>query len=69
MLNVNKGTYGWDIDVGDWVRFYQNNRMVIGEVQYVLTSYGSFSPDIQTDIGAVCREGILEVRKGNRNAS
>lgn len=41
-----------EIVVGDWVRFYQNGRLVIGQVQYV--TEGKFSGEhvYCTDIGS-----------------
>ena len=51
-----------DITVGDWVRFYQDGRLVVGVVQYpphVRTS----NTYVYTDAGEVAVVSICEVRK------
>lgn len=45
---------------GDWIRFYRDGLLVIGVVQYV-GGYGD-PTYIQTDIGTVEAEYVLEVR-------
>lgn len=52
--------------VGDWVRFRQNGRLVIGRVEYAEASkfYWQGEGIYQTDIGEVCDTSILEVRRG-----
>lgn len=45
--------------VGDWVRFYKDGRLVIGEVKYIETSGGVV---FLTDQGGVDIESVLEVR-------
>ena len=61
------------IEHGDWVRFYNNGKLVIGQVEYVIkeriptlgdsiiSNLGGF--DVKTDIGSVNSGYILEVRK------
>ena len=50
---------------GDWVRFYLDGRLVIGEVQYRLpNSRIPYWPDeLATDKGVVGVDAVLEVRK------
>ena len=51
------------IDVGDWVRFYQGGKLVIGVVQYVRSSHlDSSNPVIHTDIGTVTASVVTEAR-------
>ena len=55
----------WDILPGDWVRFYQNGKLVIGVVAYIRPRSSWQSHDTaETDIGAVSVEFIREVRRG-----
>lgn len=51
---------GTTIEPGDWIRFYQNNRMVIARVEYIHIVLGGFT-EYCTDYGTT-RE-VLEVRK------
>lgn len=63
----------YQIEQGDWVRFYSNGKLVIGQVEYVIkeriptlgdsiiSNIGGF--DVKTDIGSVNSGYILEVRK------
>lgn len=46
--------------VGDWVRFYQGGRFVIGMVQYINTEHWA-GPEYLTDIGATTK--LFEVRR------
>lgn len=59
-----------DIQAGDWVRFYQNNRLVIGRVEYITKENSYYAAAVKTDIGAVNINGVMEVRKatGENNA-
>lgn len=50
------------IDVGDWVRFYQNGTLVIGVVQYIGKDRLGYQ-ELATDQGTVCVESVREVRK------
>jgi hypothetical protein len=52
------------IRVGDWIRFQQSGRLMVGIVQY-LRPRSSWDSTIvyQTDIGVVCRDDILEMRR------
>lgn len=50
------------IKIGDWIRFYQNGRLVIGVVQYVGRNWeGDFA---DTDVGRVAFRNVKEVRSG-----
>lgn len=52
-----------DLQPGDWVRFYKNGALVIGVVQYVARSdYSNRINAIQTDIGAIVPDMLLEFR-------
>jgi len=63
----------YQIEPGDWVRFYNNGKLVIGQVEYVmkeriptLTSFDTpvqSGFEVKTDIGSVNSGYILEVRK------
>lgn len=63
----------YQIEAGDWVRFYSDGKLVIGQVEYVMkeripTSNPFDVPvktgfDVKTDIGSVNSGYILEVRK------
>jgi hypothetical protein len=49
--------------VKQWVRFYKDNRMVIGVVEYVIQDRaysGEFN--YQTDMGQISEQYILEAR-------
>lgn len=48
---------------GDWVRFYQNGKLVIGRVEYITKDSGYWEPAVHTDIGSVMHKNILEVRR------
>jgi hypothetical protein len=51
-----------DVKPGDWVSFYDNGKIVIGNVRYVgLPAYGSYT-EAMTDIGTIRLDYILEVR-------
>lgn len=52
------------IQPGDWVRFYQDTRLVIGEVRYLgkSTKY-PYSTLISTDQGEVAIRQVFEVRR------
>ena len=49
--------------VGDWVRFYQSGKLVIGQVEYIAKSTITGRYELKTDIGSVTEEYVLEVRK------
>lgn len=51
-----------EIKVGDWVRFYQGGRLVVGIVQYVQPRIDR-QDYVQTDIGAIKESYVLEVRR------
>jgi hypothetical protein len=49
------------VKIGDWVRFYQGGKLVIGVAQYLekdLLGYWI----VKTDIGAIDERYILEAR-------
>lgn len=48
--------------VGDWVRFYQNNHLVIGVVQYTVKDSLGYM-QLKTDLGSVDERYVLEVRR------
>ena len=51
------------IEVGDWVRFYQNGKMIIGRGEYLRYSAILGGTEACTDQGAVDVESVLEVRR------
>lgn len=54
-----------DIKVGDWVRFYVNGHLVIGQVEYISKRRSWESWDsICTTEGSVSADYVLEVRRG-----
>lgn len=53
------------IQVGDWVRFYQNGLLVIGVVQYI-EEPGSLGSVISTDIGSVYDKYVIELRRAGQ---
>lgn len=59
----------YQIEVGDWVRFYNGGRLVIGKVEYVNTNNSLPGFDVKTDIGSVGSEYVVEVRKPNERAT
>lgn len=50
------------VQVGDWVRFYQNGKLVIGSVQYVKKKQFDSDYEICTDVGSVSSDYVEEVR-------
>ena len=49
--------------VGDWIRFYQGGKLVIGIVGYIREAkYHPWGIELCTDIGTVNIEDVLEVR-------
>lgn len=50
------------IETGDWVRFYSDGELVIGQVEYLSKSTIG-TRYLQTDKGAVDEAGVLETRK------
>lgn len=49
--------------VGDWIRFYQAGRLVIGVVSYIeFNSTFDSCPRYQTDLGEVSEDYIKEGR-------
>lgn len=53
---------------GDWVSFYQNGRLVISEVRYVIRQKYGLGFDYYTDLGIIDDERIIEVRTKNEPA-
>ena len=55
MNKVNK------VKIGDWVRFYQQGKLVIGSVEYIdIDCVGKVT--ICTDVGGTSPESVLERR-------
>lgn len=50
------------IEIDDWVSFYSNGKIVIGQVRYLLKDRISGYVQVCTDIGMVKKDSILEVR-------
>lgn len=48
-------------EVGDWVRFYQSGKLVLGAVEYI-TKDSSGHTELNTDCGSVWAEHVFEVR-------
>ena len=56
-----------EISVGDWIRFYKDNTLVIGVVCYII-NLDDGNVAIATDIGVTSPNQIAEVRsKENEN--
>jgi hypothetical protein len=49
------------VNVGDWIVFERDGRLVIGRVQYISRSYSGFDEYV-TDCGRVSHKAVLEVR-------
>ena len=54
-----------NIEINDWVRFYQNCVLVIGCVEYINTNPYGHPKQISTTMGEVSEKYVLEVRKPN----
>ncbi len=53
------------VDEGDWVRFYQGGKLVIGIVQYIRPSATGFhGPEVCTEIGTCQLDSVIECRSG-----
>lgn len=50
-----------NVSVGDWVRFYQSGKLVVGVVQYLDEDLLGYMI-AKTDIGAIDVRYILETR-------
>lgn len=52
-------------DPGDWIRFYRDDILVIGIVQYVVPTDQPYSGgfEIMTDIGKLNTIAIFEIRR------
>jgi len=48
--------------VGDWIRFYQQDKLVIGIVQYITKDRYTSDEMYMTDLGMVDQDSVLEVR-------
>ena len=48
--------------IGDWVRFYQNGKLVIAVVQYTKRDILGYAV-LQTDAGEVRADNVLETRE------
>ena len=49
------------VEIGDWVRFYNGGKLVIGVVEYVRKKV--IHVEYCTDAGTVHEDSVLEVRK------
>ena len=50
--------------VGDWVRFYQSGRLVIGCIEYIgEDTYYPWGLRLRTDIGSINIADALEARR------
>jgi hypothetical protein len=53
-----------NVQVGDWVRFMRDGRLVIGIVQYVKPrSTSQWKDVVVTEVGPVDIDQVLEIRK------
>lgn len=52
---------------GDWLRFYQGGRLVIGQVEYVTREHGHWQA--RTDHGTVREDSVQEKRPPNRGGA
>ena len=51
-----------DLDVGDWVRFYQAGYLQIGIIQYIGDPDYQGRRELKTDQGSIREDYILECR-------
>lgn len=52
------------IEVDDWVRFYDNGQLVIAEVRYVHSAKRGFSDyEVCTDKGMINSKSVIEYRR------
>jgi hypothetical protein len=49
-------------EVGDWVRFYRSNALVISRVNYVVTRIGGYVY-LLTDVGEVRPQEVVEYKR------
>jgi hypothetical protein len=57
-----------NIEEGDWVSFYLDNKLTISCVRYIMKNrYGLPELDYYTDRGVIPEKRILEVRKPNED--
>lgn len=49
-------------EIGDWVRFYQNGRLVVGIVEYTEKNSSGYL-QLHTDIGSVDARYVLEFKR------
>lgn len=56
---------GVEIEVDDWVRFYRDAELVIGEVRYVHSGRAAsgYKKMIDTDRGSVREDQVIEIRR------
>jgi len=52
------------VEPGDWIRFYQAGRLVVGVLQYITYEDGPCEPSYCTDIGVTA--SFVEKRSGDR---
>ena len=57
------------VNTGDWVRFYQAGKLVIGVVQYITPDeFDSTNNDVATDVGVINEGDIVEKRSTHGHA-
>lgn len=52
-------------EVGDWIRFMRDSRLVIGEVRYVERDRWGGDATVVTDCGSVSSDEVLEIRRAS----
>jgi hypothetical protein len=58
---------GMKIKEGDWVSFYQNGKLTISEIRYIIRKQYDIGFDYYTDRGVISKDSILEVRTKNES--
>lgn len=53
---------------GDWVRFYKDNKLVIGVVEYIREPIVGTEHELMTDNGTVIESCVIEYRPENHGA-
>lgn len=55
------------VEEGDWVSFYQEGKLTISEIRYIIKRPYGLEFDYYTDRGVVSKDRILEVRTKNES--
>ena len=64
-MSEHNDTYGRvaaPCEVGDWVRFYRDARLIIGRVERIYRNYGGYA-QLQTDVGEVDARYVVEWKR------